>query len=373
MQAEQSRLAEGAFGPEVRPVVTVKYQAFVEALTFLRGVLRQPDSIGVLHGPEMAGKSTIVRDLGAALGRTMSVAVVDADKLNPIELLTEVLAQFGYDTGLDSTDELLKMIGVFSAQQLRAREAPVVIIENIDRAFPSTRTTTNALASMTTQNRFALRLLMTSRTAGVSGVPSRNVHSHALGPLTPNESMHYLYSRLQAVGLKHPDAIIPMNVCDRLFENSGGWPGLLNKAARSELSPALPRLVLTRDGETLLDYTFRERKVVIGRSGFADIVVPDPFASKLHAMMLLYSDALVLIDLNSANGTTVNSKQVKSTVLRDNDVISFGHHRLKVLSAPLVSPEIAEALDKADTVKMKTLVEARRRLEARQRPITLRR
>ena len=112
---------------------------------------------------------------------------------------------------------------------------------------------------------------------------------------------------------------------------------------------------------------------MIGRSGFADIVVPDPFASKLHAMMLLYSDALVLIDLNSANGTTVNSKQVKSTVLRDNDVISFGHHRLKVLSAPLVSPEIAEALDKADTVKMKTLVEARRRLEARQRPITLRR
>ena len=49
-------------------MVTVKYQAFVEALTFLRGVLRQPDSIGVLHGPEMAGKSTIVRDLGAALG-----------------------------------------------------------------------------------------------------------------------------------------------------------------------------------------------------------------------------------------------------------------------------------------------------------------
>ena len=68
MQAERYRLAEGAFGPEVRPVVTVKYQAFVEALTFLRGVLRQPDSVGVLHGPEMAGKSTIVRDLGAALG-----------------------------------------------------------------------------------------------------------------------------------------------------------------------------------------------------------------------------------------------------------------------------------------------------------------
>ena len=226
---------------------------------------------------------------------------------------------------------------------------------------------------MTTQNHFALRLLMTSRSAGVAAVPNRQVRSHALGPLTSNEAMHYLYSRLQAVGVSHPDAIIPMDVCDRLHERSGGWPGRLNEVARKEMSPTLPRLILTKDGETVLDYKFRERKVVIGRSGFADIVVPDAYASKLHAMMLLYSDALVLIDLNSVNGTTVNSKRVASTVLRDNDVISFGHHKLKVLNAPRVSREIAEALDKQDTVKMKTLVDARRLREANRQPIALRR
>ena len=265
------------------------------------------------------------------------------------------------------------MIGVFAAQQLRARQAPIIIIENVDQAFPSTRTTANALASMTTQNQFALRILMTSRRAGVPGIPSRQVLSHALGPLTSNEATHYLYSRLQAVGESHPDAILPMDVCDRLHERSGGWPGRLNEVAKKHLAPTLPRLILTRDGETLLDYRFRERKVVIGRSDFADIVVPDPFASKLHAMMLLYSDALVLIDLNSVNGTTVNSKRVTSTVLRDDDVISFGHHRLKVKNAPPVSREISEALDKQDTVKMKTLVEARRIRDANRQPIALKR
>ena len=226
---------------------------------------------------------------------------------------------------------------------------------------------------MTTQNHFALRLLLTSRTPGAPGVPNRKVRSHALGALTPHESMHYLHSRLQATGAKHPDEIIPMDVCDRLHERSGGWPGRLNEVAANHLSPTLPRLVLTRDGETLLDYTFKERKVVVGRSTLADIVVPDRFASKLHAMMLLYSDALVLVDLNSANGTTVNSTRISTTVLCDNDIISFGHHRLKVLNAPPVSREIAEALDKQDTVKMKTLVEARRLREARQEPIALRR
>jgi type II secretory pathway predicted ATPase ExeA len=373
MQVERSKLGERAFGAVTRPVVTVKYQAFVEALTFLRDVLREGEPIGLLHGPEAAGKSTIVRDLGTALSRNTAVAVIDADKRNPLELLTEILSQFGYDTGLQSTEELIRMIGVFAVQQTRAVGTPVIVVENIDKAFSSTRITLNALAAMSAQNHFVLRMVLTSRSTRNTGIQCRKVHAHALGPLSLNETMHYVYSRLQAVGVKHPDAIIPMDVCDRLYKQSAGWPGLLNKAARDELSPALPRLVMTCDGETVLDYTFKERKVFIGRSEFADIVVPDRFASKLHAVMLLYTDALVLIDLNSVNGTTVNSRQVKSTVLRDSDIIILGHHRLKVLNPPAVSEEIAAVLDTQDTVKMRNLIEARRLRDARKLAIARRR
>ena len=94
-------------------------------------------------------------------------------------------------------------------------------------------------------------------------------------------------------------------------------------------------------------------------------MIDDNFVSKLHAVMLLYSDALVLFDLSSANGITVNSVKVKSTILKENDIISLGNHRLKVRNAPAISDEMARLLESNDTVEMKNLVEMRRLRERR--------
>ena len=110
----------------------------------------------------------------------------------------------------------------------------------------------------------------------------------------------------------------------------------------------------------MLDYAFKEKKILIGRSDFADIIIDDDFVSKLHLMLLLYADALVLLDLNSANGTTVNSVRVRKTILKDDDIISLGHHRLKVENAPPISEEMQEILKSPDTLKMKNLIDIRR-------------
>ena len=82
--------------------------------------------------------------------------------------------------------------------------------------------------------------------------------------------------------------------------------------------------------------------------------------SKVHAVFLLYTDALVLLDLNSSNGTTVNSVTTKKTILKSDDIISLGNHRLKVENAPEVSEEMEELLKSPDTLKMKNLVDLRR-------------
>jgi len=122
---------------------------------------------------------------------------------------------------------------------------------------------------------------------------------------------------------------------------------------------------VTRNGETLSIYTSTTKKILIGRSEFADVVLDDDYASKMHAALMLYSNALVLLDLNSSNGTTVNSVRMKSTVLKDNDIISIGHHRIKVENAPAMGAEVAERINAPDTVKMKTLTEMRRLQEER--------
>ena len=136
-------------------------------------------------------------------------------------------------------------------------------------------------------------------------------------------------------------------------------------------SPETPRLIVSRHRDTLGTYPMTDKKMLIGRSEFADIVIEDPFASKLHAMLLVYSDALVLLDLNSANGVTVNSMKTKCAVLKESDIIMIGHHRMKVENAPLISEEMRQMLESKDTLKMKNIVDVKRLQETQRRLVAI--
>ena len=130
-----------------------------------------------------------------------------------------------------------------------------------------------------------------------------------------------------------------------------------------------PTLIVTRHHHTLAEHKVSERKILIGRTGFADIVINDQFASKLHAMIVVYADGLVLVDLNSSNGVTVNSVQTKCAVLQEDDIIQIGNHRIKIKDAPPLSDAMAAIVESGDTVRMKTIVDAQR-LRAAERKLT---
>jgi len=136
-------------------------------------------------------------------------------------------------------------------------------------------------------------------------------------------------------------------------------------------SPAPPRIIISKHRDKLGEYTVDDKKVLIGRSEFSDIVIEDPFASKLHALLLIYSDALVLLDLNSANGVTVNSVETKCAVLNDDDIITIGHHRLKVENAPELGEEMQRLLESKDTLKMRSILDVQRLKETQRRLVAI--
>ncbi len=360
MQKERSRLIFRAFGHDAGSLITVKYRAQLDALTFLLNVLREQDTIGLIHGIEGSGKSTTVNLLPALLARDTAIAVVDGLRAKPRQILADALRAFGYDTGLESTDELLKMLRVFAAQQARSSAAPILVVDNADRMFPSAIRTLNSILSLRSQGRRTLQVLLTGRSDRLPGVTATGIESHAVQPLTVSETTVYLHTRLQAAGEKHPDAVLPLDICDEVYKRSGGWPGRVDRCAMDALAPKPPRLIVTRDGEVLDEVEFGERKILVGRSEFADIVIRDDFVSKMHAVLILYADALVIMDLNSANGTTVNSRKLTSTVLQSDDVIALGHHRIKIENAPPIPEDVARTLKEQDTVRMKALADQRR-------------
>ena len=64
----------------------------------------------------------------------------------------------------------------------------------------------------------------------------------------------------------------------------------------------------------------------IGREPASTVCINDASVSRGHARIVIEHDQATIEDLNSKNGTTVQSETITGpTVLRDGDEVEFGH------------------------------------------------
>jgi pSer/pThr/pTyr-binding forkhead associated (FHA) protein len=82
-------------------------------------------------------------------------------------------------------------------------------------------------------------------------------------------------------------------------------------------------------GEQGRRYTLGEDDLTIGRDATSTVVVASDQASRRHARIFVSGGAHVLVDLDSTNGTFLNSKLVKEQTLRHGDVIRVASTVLK--------------------------------------------
>lgn len=395
MSAINKWFPERAFGENADSRLVIPLQSQQKAIAYLCSLMKDPYGARMLTGEASSGKSTIVRGFLSVLRSDIVVAEVDGTSLSAEDFLLALLDQFGYNVDLQSAEDLLRMVSVFAVQQTRTLQPPLVVVENLERMQPAALRALCVLANVTYQGKYAVRIVVTGTSTakallgskGMATLSQRIESVYEIEPLTAQDSMLFLHGRLKACQVTEPDSVFPINVCDRIHDLARGNPFRLNEIARGTLQQTVsvpvsvadvnryqeaieskrpePELIVSLDGEVLETFRFKERKVTIGRSSLADIVIHNEFASRFHALLLAYSDALVLVDLNSANGTLVNSAKVSSTILRSNDIISIANHRIKVVDAPgpaaeRLTPEMA-----ADTSKMKTLDDMREQQQAR--------
>ncbi len=101
-------------------------------------------------------------------------------------------------------------------------------------------------------------------------------------------------------------------------------------------TPNAALLVVHSPDEALKGKRFpvAEEDVTLGREEGNTVVVPSDQASRRHARIFLSGGAHVLVDLDSTNGTFLNSKLVKEQTLRHGDVVRVGTTVLKYLVEP---------------------------------------
>jgi type II secretory pathway predicted ATPase ExeA len=345
-------------------------------MRFLSAAMHQSNGIALLQGPRGSGKSTIIGEQLAWLKRESPIALFDGGRASTRQLVSDMLKQYGVDVIPQHDEQMLQTLGSYLSQQTRTGQAPILLVDNADRMGSSTLSLLNWLAALDVKGRFALRIILTGKERladlannhSMRNLERRHPAVFALNPLSPQEAVIYLRTRMIAAGGERSEEVFSIDVCERLHELSRGWPGRLNDYALEAMARteglkdthSAPRVIVTREGETLAEYALTKRETVIGRDEMADIVVKDRYISKLHAMFQMYSNGLVLLDLNSTNGTIVNSVDTQKRILRNNDVISLGQHRLKIENVPAVSQAMAEKIEATDTLTLKNLDDIRR-------------
>ncbi|MDH5455848.1 MAG: FHA domain-containing protein [Gammaproteobacteria bacterium] len=398
----------------------IQYPSQQEAFGFLEGVLADPKGLGLLHGPDVAGKSELIEQIAQKVRERADVAVVDGSQLRPAAFLNAVLAEYGYELELGSVDELLNMINVFGMQQAKTREAPVLILEHLNRMLPSTLAVLCKLAQLTSEQRFIVRIILVGDryfrrvidSPRMLPIAIRLVGSFEMKPLTKRESLVYLSARLKANGVENPASVIPAEISDSLHVVSEGWPGNLDRIADSIVArehdfplrledlgvvrtdslfstydkvseddrdvpllddvvePESPHLIISHNGQVVQEVTLDSARTLLGRSALSDVVIENQYVSKQHAMLVRSDGGLVLLDLKSRNGTYVNSRRVQSQVLRSNDVISIGDFRIKVVLPPSYGAAMFGGIEMTDTTKMMTIEDARRARKDEQHRLT---
>ena len=399
------------FATDGKPSSVVSYSSHRDVISALNETLEAPDGLSLLQGPALSGKSTLIREFVSTIPMDCAVAVVDGTGLDTARLLQKMLRLFGYQIDFNSIGELQAMIRVFAMQQASAHQAPLVIIENAHALNPSALRATAELAELSVRHeghqKSALKLVLASdrslepllEAPGLEALARRLVADVHIHPLTRDEAATYLHRKLDAAGCKVPEFVFPTSVCNELWQASGGWPGILDRIAalaldRAETLPVAistidrpelpegtwdednapqieefeetaepPKLYITESGKTIQVIDFVTPRILIGRSEHNDLQIDSRFISRHHMLLVRHGGSTFLMDLNSTNGTMVNSRRVSNHVLIDSDIVSVGNHRIKFSDPHAVKRAEAEGIELADTAIMKSLNDMRDLLE----------
>ena len=109
------------------------------------------------------------------------------------------------------------------------------------------------------------------------------------------------------------------------------------EGASGTMPPAVPRASLqvihsADQAEQGRDYPIGPDGLTLGRESGNAVVISSDQASRRHARVLLVAGGHVLQDLDSTNGTFVNSRQIKEQQLRHGDVIRVASTLLKYVA-----------------------------------------
>ena len=127
----------------------------------------------------------------------------------------------------------------------------------------------------------------------------------------------------------------------------------------------MAKLILKYEAAVIKEVDVGLQPVTIGRGPDNDLHVDNLAVSSHHARIFNDSGKLVVEDMNSLNGTFVNSQRVTRATLKPGDVVTVGKHSIEVRgeAEPIATGPVAPAKPAAPKMQETMVLDTKKRRE----------
>ncbi len=91
------------------------------------------------------------------------------------------------------------------------------------------------------------------------------------------------------------------------------------------------KIIVIKDDKPIQQIALAGDVISIGRRSDCDISIKDPAVSGVHARIKKVGEEYVIKDSDSTNGVHMRGKRIKQQALKNDDLITIGEHKLKVV------------------------------------------
>jgi len=120
----------------------------------------------------------------------------------------------------------------------------------------------------------------------------------------------------------------------------------------------MAKLVVLTEGLAGTSYELKGERTTVGRMDDNAFPIAEPSVSGHHCEILLHGSEVVVRDLNSTNGTYINSQATKEGVLKPGQILRLGQVELRLengAAAPAPKKQLAHTAQLTGGVKLTDL------------------
>ncbi len=220
-----------------------------EALAHLKFTLSEGEGFLMITGEVGTGKSTLCRAFLKDLDKDVACAYIFNAKLNALQLLKNINAEFGLPADADTPHDLIEILNTFLIDQKALDKKVVIIIDEAQNLPVESLEQVRLLSNLETTRDKLLHIILVGQPELVKIIDSFELRQLGqrislacqLNPLSYDETVQYIQHRLNVASLK-PQMPFEKGTLKSIFGFSEGVPRLINIACdRMLLSACLKK------------------------------------------------------------------------------------------------------------------------------------